>query len=290
MNHRKKILISCNMGIQHIYFAKSFIEKYKNDFEIKILFQSHIEETSFFKKVLTFAKKNGFTALSKKVLCKSKYTNIINKEKKDYYNSFYSDVKLDDLYETLGKDNIIISNDVNSSNSINFVKKFSPHIFLLQGGKLLKNEFIECLSHSYILHLHLGIVPYYRGGSSQFWSIYNNAIEENGFTIQSVDLGIDTGSIYIRKTVKDFDLNDTHHSMYCKTQIEGINAIKSLIDYYISNDTIPSPIHVVEKGVNYSANMITDSAKEYVCLNRERVILNHKKNNPLSPYKDISVI
>jgi len=287
---KKKILISCNMEIQHFYFVKSFIDKYNEDFNIKVIFQSHILHISLYKQIINYINKKGLIPLIKRVICGNKYSNIFNDEKKVYYNNFYPKINLEDFYDLIGKENIIISNNINSVEIVKNVKEFSPELFLLQGGKILKKDFLDSLKNTYILHLHLGLVPYYRGGNSQFWSIYNNKINENGFTIQSVDLGIDTGSIYIRKSIIDFNENDTQHSMFCKTHIEGIQSIVNLIDFYIKNNFIPKAIKNNKKGKNYSGEMVTSSANEYVYLNRKRVFENYSKTDKKSIYKDLSVL
>lgn len=288
--NKKKILISCNMGIQHFYFTKAFIEKYQEKFEIKVLFQSHLEKQNKLTRAFNIIKKDGLLKLLRKIVCNNQYGKISQIQQKEIYQNFYGEVDLDFFMSTLGRGNVYISSDVNSKESIDLVKEFSPDIFLLQGGKLLKDDFIKTLHKSYILHLHLGIVPYYRGGNSQFWSIYNNAVNENGFTIQSVDLGIDTGAIYIRKSIIDFNHLDNHHTMYCKTQLAGIDAIKSLIDYYVENNYIPKPKNVSEKGFNYTGKMVTESAKEYVNLNTKRVMEQYSKSNKSIVFEDISVI
>lgn len=287
---KKKILISCNMGIQHFYFAKAFIEKYNDKFEIKVLFQSHLEKQNKLTRALNIIKKEGFLKLLRKIVCNNQNGRIFQIQQKEIYQKFYGEIDLEFFMKILGKDNVYISSDVNSKESVDIVREFCPDIFLLQGGKLLKNDFIKALYKAYILHLHLGVVPYYRGGNSQFWSIYNNAVNENGFTIQSVDLGIDTGAIYIRKSIVDFDESDNHHTMYCKTQLAGIDAIKSLIDYFIINNNIPKPINVSEKGFNYTGKMVTESAKEYVSLNTKRIMEHYSITDKNVVFEDISVI
>jgi len=287
---KKKILISCNMEIQHFHFVKSFIDDYKSIFDIKVIFQSHINNISLFSKTKNYIQKRGIKSLIKRVVCGNEYSSIFNNEKAKYYNEFYKKITLVDIYNEIGQENVIVTNDINSNEIAEQMKLFSPNLFLLQGGKLLNDTFINTLKNTYILHLHLGLVPFYRGGNSQFWSIYNNRINENGFTIQSVDLGIDTGSIYIRKSIVDFNENDNQHSMFCKTHLEGIDAIKKLINFYKLNDYIPNPIINDLKGKNYTGKMVTASANEYVFLNRNRIFKIYSKSDKKIIYKDLSVL
>lgn len=280
------------MGIQHFHFVKSFVDKYSNDVEFFILFQGHLDKKlSIFEKIKKLIKKSGFKGLVRRFIDDNKYAKIMNKEKNEYYNSFYPFVNLDTINNLVPKKNILITDNINSQESIAFLGSCNPDLFLLQGGKLIRNEFLQKIKCN-ILHLHLGIVPLYRGGNSQFWSIYNNAINENGYTVQSVDLGIDTGAIYVREYVNDFNIDDNEHSMYCKTQLKGIESIKKLIDYYLKNTTLPIPIVEKEHGVNYGGNIMVESAKEYVYKNRKRVMSNYIKNKDHinNPIDEINVI
>ncbi|MBA5762798.1 hypothetical protein H2O73_10620 [Vibrio sp. 404] len=285
-----RILISCNMEIQHFYFVKCFIEKYKDNFEIKVIFQSHLKKRGKVNNLINLLKKQSVDRLIKNIMLENKYGKLLKAEQTTTYNDFYGNIELDYFVRTIGEENIHITSNVNSNEIVDLVNQYAPDIFLLQGGKLLNNAFINALGDAYILHLHLGNVPFYRGGNSQFWAIYNNAVNENGFTIQSVDLGIDTGAIYIRRSVVNFDHKDGHHSMYCKTQLAGIEAIESLIDFYVNNGKLPSPITVSEKGFNYTGKMVTESANEYVFLNRERVMSRHLESDKQPAFEDISVI
>ncbi len=279
------------MEKQHFYFVKSFVDEYKELFNISIIFQSHLFKRTFFDKLKLFIKKNSAKELLKKIICSNNYSKEFKSEQKLFYDNVYPDININYFYDVLGEEAVTITSDINSSDSVFLVNKLKPDLFLLQGGKLLKDDFLKVLQDTYILHLHLGIVPYYRGGNSQFWSIYNNKINENGFTIQSVDLGIDTGDIYIRKSVIDFKKEDTQHSMFYKTQVEGINAIKSLINFYIDNKTLPKAVKVREIGMNYSGKMMTSCANEYVSKNRERIFNDYKNIDAyFKIYEDISVI
>ncbi|OOF20696.1 hypothetical protein BZJ19_16955 [Salinivibrio proteolyticus] len=274
------------MEPQHFYFVKSILEKYEEHFEIKVIFQSHLRKSKF-----RALRKHGLISAIRKRLCNhNKYGKLLKSEKIKIYNIFYDDIGLDFFISKIGEKNTIVCSDINSDEVVRFVHDFQPDLFLLQGGRLLRQNFLTALDRAYILHLHLGIVPYYRGGNSQFWTIYNNAVNENGFTIQSVDLNIDTGAIYIRKSIVDFDENDNHHSMYCKTQLAGIESLKKLIEFYMINNYIPKPIEVTEKGFNYTGKMVTESACKYVFLNGKEVLSSYCRSPKKPAYKNISVI
>jgi len=285
---KEVMIISCNMEIQHFNFAKSFIEKFNNDFDIYLIFQSHLGNQNIYTKLKVFIKRNGFIELLKRIVCRNIFSKIFLNEQKKIYEKNYEKVDLNYFYNSLSKEKVIITNDINQINIENLIKKIKPTFFLLQGGKLLKDNILNALSKTFKLHLHMGLVPYYRGGNSQFWSIYNNKINENGFTIQSVDLGIDTGSIYIRKSIIDFNEDDNQHTMFIKTHKNGIKAIIDLVSYYQKSKQLPSPISVKDKGTNYSGKMMNLCAFEYVYKNRARIFENYTNKNIV--YEDLSVI
>jgi len=72
--------------------------------------------------------------------------------------------------------------------------------------------------------------------------------------------------------------------------MEGIDAIKDLIDFYKKNNYIPNAIANNEEGKNYTGKMLTFSAYEYVYLNRHRILDNYDKSSKNIIYKDLTVL
>ena len=92
---------------------------------------------------------------------------------------------------------IIDSCDLNSSEFIQKLRKFSPDIVINQTELLLKEELLAVPKIG-IINRHASLLPHFRGRLGSWWS---HAAEppEYGVTIHFVDKGIDSGPIIMQK-------------------------------------------------------------------------------------------
>jgi len=101
--------------------------------------------------------------------------------------------------ETLLKNNISFNEfnflDINHPKLIDFLKKNLCDYFIFIGGGILKKEILS-LPVKFI-HLHPGIVPYYRGSTCFYYSIINE--QNSGVTAFIMDEKLDTGEIIHQK-------------------------------------------------------------------------------------------
>lgn len=65
------------------------------------------------------------------------------------------------------------------------------------------------------VNIHTGLSPYYRGGHSTFFALYNEAPQHVGVTIHYIDPGIDSGHI-IRTARPSICEDDNLHTLECK--------------------------------------------------------------------------
>ena len=85
--------------------------------------------------------------------------------------------------------------DINHKQLIEEIKSSSIDYTIFSGGGILKNEILS--SGTKFIHLHPGIVPYYRGCTCFYYSIL---IENNsGVTAFVMDTNLDTGDILHQK-------------------------------------------------------------------------------------------
>lgn len=85
----------------------------------------------------------------------------------------------------------------------------------------------------FILNLHHAILPYHRGRNCEAWAIYCGD-SEAGITWHRVNAGVDTGEIYLQKTVP---ITDKTTSLRLLTQLNRIamEGLKELIETGFDN-------------------------------------------------------
>ena len=101
--------------------------------------------------------------------------------------------------------------DYNHFKAIDFINSLNPFYIVCHTPFWLSSK-IRSLSRSKLtVGSHPGIVPWYRGANSSFWSIFNKQNELNGYSFFFLDSGIDSGRI-IKQTYIDYSIDFSHIS------------------------------------------------------------------------------
>lgn len=85
--------------------------------------------------------------------------------------------------------------DINNSQIVDHISKSKIDVYIFTGGGILKHGILN--SGARFIHLHPGIVPYYRGSTCFYYSIINE--DSSGVTAYFMDEKIDTGDIIYQK-------------------------------------------------------------------------------------------
>lgn len=88
--------------------------------------------------------------------------------------------------------------DINHPDLINYLKKIEIDYMIFTGGGILRRD-IQNLQIKFI-HLHPGIVPFYRGSTCFYYSILKE--DMCGVTAYIMDENIDTGKVIYQKKFK----------------------------------------------------------------------------------------
>ena len=86
--------------------------------------------------------------------------------------------------------------DQNSPPAVAQFREWSPDVAIFTGGDILREEFLK-VPRLGVLNSHLALLPEIRGMSSPEWSLLAGV--PLGVTIHSMDTGIDTGPILLRR-------------------------------------------------------------------------------------------
>ena len=67
--------------------------------------------------------------------------------------------------------------------------------FIVFGSTYIKGALIDFLVDRGAINIHMGISPYYRGSSCNFWACFDNNFDKVGATIHLLSKGLDSGDI-----------------------------------------------------------------------------------------------
>lgn len=107
--------------------------------------------------------------------------------------------------------------NLNSIESVDFVKSIKPDLVLIFGPGLIKEPLYSALPY-HTVNLHLGISPRYRGSATLFWPFYFMEPCYAGSTFHYIIPEPDAGDI-IHQVVPKLHPDDGIHDVGCKTVI-----------------------------------------------------------------------
>lgn len=96
---------------------------------------------------------------------------------------------------------IIATPDINRQDSIERLKNIAPEVIILFGVRKVNKDIIR-IPAKYILNIHRGVVPRYRGIDSNLWAIYFDDFANIGVTVHLVKEALDTGDIVYQERLK----------------------------------------------------------------------------------------
>jgi methionyl-tRNA formyltransferase len=87
------------------------------------------------------------------------------------------------------------SGDLNLLTRDQLAEALQSDIYIVFGASFIKGWLIDFLIANQALNIHMGISPYYRGSSCNFWACYDNNPSYVGATIHILSKGLDSGDI-----------------------------------------------------------------------------------------------
>jgi len=101
--------------------------------------------------------------------------------------------------------------------------------YIVFGSSFIKGELIEFLVSQRAINIHMGLSPFYRGSSCNFWALYDNKPDYVGATIHLLSKGLDSGGILFHAVPKAEEINPFVLGMKAvKSAHKGlINALKT---------------------------------------------------------------
>lgn len=105
-------------------------------------------------------------------------------------------------------------------------------VYIVFGASYVRGPLVDYLIDRGAINIHMGISPYYRGSSCNFWALYDGRPEYVGATIHKLSKGLDSGDMLFHVFPKEASSDPFVH---------GMMAVKSAHDglcYHLQNNTL----------------------------------------------------
>mgnify|MGYP000945522013 CR=1 FL=1 len=115
------------------------------------------------------------------------FSKVIASEKKFFGN-------IDFLPENV-RPLILKSGDLNKVSNTILAPALNSNEYIVFGASYIKGELIDFLVKENAYNIHMGVSPYYRGSSCNFWAAYEKNYDMIGATIHMLSKGLDSGEM-----------------------------------------------------------------------------------------------
>jgi hypothetical protein len=85
------------------------------------------------------------------------------------------------------------SGDLNMLNQQHLSAALESDVYIIFGSSFIKGWLADFLVSHNAINVHMGVSPYYRGNSCNFWALYDERPELVGATIHLLSQGLDSG-------------------------------------------------------------------------------------------------
>lgn len=83
--------------------------------------------------------------------------------------------------------------DLNRLPLATFGEALAADLYVVFGASFIKGPLVEHLVANRAINIHMGVSPYYRGSSTNFWAMYDDRPQFVGATIHRLSNGLDSG-------------------------------------------------------------------------------------------------
>jgi len=95
--------------------------------------------------------------------------------------------------------------------------------YIVFGSSFIKGELIDFLVSKRAINMHMGLSPYYRGSSCNFWALYDSKPDYVGATIHLLSKGLDSGAMLFHAVPKVEEIDPFLLGMYAvKSAHDGL--------------------------------------------------------------------
>ena len=100
-------------------------------------------------------------------------------------------------FEDHFQDNSLVFDDPKEKepNKTQLIDALHSDVYVVFGASYIKGWLIDFLVEHRAINIHMGLSPYYRGSSCNFWALYDNNPSYVGSTIHLLSKGLDSGDM-----------------------------------------------------------------------------------------------
>ena len=138
-------------------------------------------------------------SIKKTPLMKEYFSNVIKSEVKIFGNVKFTNDNVKSLSIKHG--------DLNKTKLSVLSDALKSDYYVVFGSSYIKGELIQFLVDNKAYNIHMGISPYYRGSSCNFWAPFDRNPEFVGATIHMLNKGLDSGDMLYHALPKAIEHN-----------------------------------------------------------------------------------
>ena len=121
--------------------------------------------------------------------------------------------------------------DLNFASKEQLIQALDSDLYIVFGASYIKSWLIDFLIEREAINIHMGLSPYYRGSSCNFWALFDGKPEYVGATIHRLSKGLDSGPIMYHAVP---ELQDDNPFEFTMRAVEA--AQKSLVERISSGE------------------------------------------------------
>lgn len=175
------------------------------------------------------------------------------------------------------------SGDLNLLTKTHLSESLHSDIYIVFGASFIKGWLIDFLIERKAINIHMGISPYYRGSSCNFWALYDNNPAYVGATIHMLSKGLDSGDMLFHCIPKLADGDTTFDFTMRSVSAAHIGLCQSIIDDNIFQINSIKQDKSNEVRYTRNADFTDDIANEFLSRNYsidENTLIYPKLLNP----------
>ncbi len=116
---------------------------------------------------------------------------------------------------------------LNAKASVELLRDLKPDVVVVYGTHLFGHKLIDA-SPEWLINLHGGLSPWYRGSATLFWPIYMMQPGFCGTTLHIIDRHIDSGDI-LQHSRPEIRADDTVHDIGCRAIVSAADDMIRLL-------------------------------------------------------------
>ncbi|MCF8481479.1 MAG: hypothetical protein K9H25_13680 [Rhodospirillum sp.] len=155
--------------------------------------------------------------------------------------------------------------EINHADCFEEIKRFTPNIAFVFGSSWIKQPLIGYLEKVDSYNIHMGVSPYYRGHSTNFWAFWRGEPQFVGATILKLNKELDAGAIVAHVRPQLIDADD-YYMYSMRVADQAIQTCSDIITNAIEGLKPRQHVGVDPESISYfkSSEFTDNVAKEFL--------------------------